>query len=96
MDRDCVAKPDRGLNAAEHFSAFELEKAADFAAEKNAAGFNIYVGAALRQGETDSKSNGRASGANFLAASHSWAEFDGQEDEARIDAALKEKNLGRR
>ena len=80
-------------NAAEHFSVFNLEEAAEFAAEKNAAGFNIYVGAALRQGETGSELNGRASGANFLAASHSWAEFDMQEDEARIDAVLKDKRL---
>ena len=41
-------KPDK----AKHFSAFDLDKAAEFAEAKNKAGFNIYVGAALRQGET--------------------------------------------
>ena len=36
----------------EHFSVFEIEKAADFAERKNQAGFNVYVGAALRDGKS--------------------------------------------
>ena len=45
------AKTGRGNpTKAENFSAFDLEKAPEFAEEKNKAGFNIYVGAALRQG----------------------------------------------
>ena len=56
----------------ENYSAFELKQAAEFAEAKNRLGFNIYVGPALRQG----KRCGRASGANILTASHSWAEFD--------------------
>ena len=51
-----------GLRAAEQFSAFDLEAAGDFAERKNKKGFNIYVGVALRQGETPRTSNGRASG----------------------------------
>jgi len=77
------------LNKAQPFSAFDLEEAAEFAEEKNRAGYNIYVGAALRHG----KQRGRANGANVLTASHAWAEFDNDDDAARIDAVLKEKNL---
>src|SRR4051812_34955271 len=57
---------DSGLNRARTFSAFDLEQAVNFAAEKNAAGFNVYVGAALRQG--DKPLSGRANDDNFLAA----------------------------
>lgn len=46
-------------NAARHFSPFELDKAANFAETKNKAGFNIYIGPALRRGKTGSNSNGR-------------------------------------
>ena len=38
-------KPD----AARQFSAFKLEEAADFAEERNRAGFNVYVGASLKK-----------------------------------------------
>ncbi|MCP2214243.1 hypothetical protein AB7M42_008796 [Bradyrhizobium diazoefficiens] len=80
-----------GLDAAENFSAFNLQAAAEFAEKKNKAGFNIYVGAALRYGEPGAR--GRASGAKVLTASHAWAEFDKSGDDTRIDAVLKEKNL---
>ena len=80
-------------NEARHFSAFDLAAAAEFAEKKNRAGFNIYVGVALRQGETDSKANGRANGVHVLTASHSWAEFDNQGDDVRIASILKEKNF---
>src|SRR3954451_2036324 len=58
--------PARGnkINEAQNFTAFELENAAEFALAKNKAGFNVYVGPALRQG--DRPSNGRASADNFL------------------------------
>ena len=82
-----------GLRAAEQFSAFELEAAGDFAERKNRKGFNIYVGVALRQGETPSTSNGRASGANVLTACRAWTDFDGEGDAARVEAILKEKNI---
>jgi hypothetical protein len=77
------------LNAAENFSALDLQAAAEFAEKQNKAGFNIYVGAALRHGTRC----GRASGANVLTASHSWAEFDKPGDDARIGAILTEKDL---
>src|ERR1700746_3967515 len=44
-------RPDESLNKAHIFSAFDLEGAAKFAADMNARGFNLYVGAALRHGE---------------------------------------------
>ena len=77
------------ITEAQNYSAFELKQATEFAEAKNRLGFNIYVGPALRQG----KRCGRASGANILTASHSWAEFDKEGDEARITALLQEKNL---
>ena len=82
-------KPD----AAEHFSPFDLQKAVDFAEAKNRDGFNIYVGPALRHGNTGLKSNGRSSGANFLASAYAWADFDGEGDYSRINDVLEKKNL---
>ena len=82
-------KPDE----AKQFSAFDLAGAAEFAENKNRAGFNIYVGPALRQGETGPKSKGRASDANALTGLYAWSDFDGAGDDARIEAILKEKNL---
>jgi hypothetical protein len=78
--------PDKARN----FSAFDLEKAVEFAVAQNSAGFNVYVGAALRHGE---RPGGRSSGHHVLTSSHAWAEFDKPGDEARIIAALKEKDL---
>jgi hypothetical protein len=78
-------KPDE----AETFSAFDLQKAADFAEMKSKAGFNIYVGAALRRDEC----RGRADVGDFVDASRAWADFDKHGDDARVDLLLKEKNL---
>src|SRR5262249_51032770 len=55
-------RPGEDLNKAHAFSAFDLDEAAEFAKEKNRAGYNVYVGAALRHG----KQRGRANGANVL------------------------------
>lgn len=82
-----------GLRAAEQFSAFDLEPAGDFAERQNRKGFNIYVGVALRQGETPASSNGRASGANVLTACRAWTDFDSEGDAERVSAILKEKNI---
>jgi AAA domain len=81
------------LNQAKHFSVFDLPAAAEFAEAKSMAGDNVYVGVALRRGETAGRSNGRASGGNTLTASHAWAEFDHEGDAARIDAVLRDKSL---
>ena len=80
-----------GLRAAEQFSAFQLEAAGDFAEAKNKRGFNIYVGVALRQGETPATSNGRASGENVLTACRAWTDFDGEGDAERVEAILKDE-----
>ena len=95
MDRNCVrqsrtgGKPDK----AKQFSAFELDKAAEFAESKNKAGFNIYVGAALRHGKTPASQMAEAAG-----RMSSWLPMHGPTSTrtgtaARIDAILKEKNL---
>jgi hypothetical protein len=84
-------RPDGGPNKAGNFPAFDLEEAVDFAVEKNAAGLNIYVGAALRHG--DGSDSGRANGGNVLDASHAWAEYDSAGDDERIQAVLKANNL---
>jgi RecA-family ATPase len=84
-------RPHEDLNKAESFSPFDLKTAAEFAERKNRAGYNLYVGAALRHGKPSP--SGRASGTNVLEASHAWAEFDKPGDDARISAILKEKDL---
>ena len=79
--------------AAEQFSAFDLEAAGDFAERKNRQGFNIYVGVALRQGERQA-SNGRASGANVLThPCRAWTDFDGEGDAGRVEAILEDKDI---
>ena len=75
------------INEARNFSAFELKEAAEFAEAKNRAGFNIYVGPALRQGKQPG--DGRAADKDVLASAYAWAEFDGAGDDERIDAILK-------
>jgi hypothetical protein len=84
-------RPDGPLNAAENFSVFELEKAVEFAVAKNTAGFNIYVGAAIRHGEKPA--SGRANGDHVLDASHAWVEYDNAGDEKRIWGIVKEKGF---
>ena len=76
-----------------HFSPFELDKVVAFAEAKNKAGFNIYVGAALRHGKTPAKSRGRASRVNIVMGSCAWSDFDKEGDDTRIDATIKEENL---
>jgi hypothetical protein len=79
------------ITAAKDFSAFELKLAAEFAVAKNKAGYNLYVGPALRHGQQPG--DGRAGDKNVLAAAYAWVEFDGAGDDQRIDAILKAKNL---
>jgi hypothetical protein len=84
-------RPGGKLNEAQNYTAFELKEVAAFAEAKNKAGFNIYVGAALRQGKQPR--SGRANEDNFLAAAHAWVDYDGAGDDERIDFILKEHNL---
>jgi hypothetical protein len=83
--------PEEGPNKARFFSAFDLETAAKFAADKNQCGHNVYVGAALRHGEKPK--SGRASDEHFLAARYSWCEYDGAGDHERIESILKDEGL---
>ena len=66
--------PETGPNRSQMFSAFDLDGAADFAVARNSEGNNIYVGAALRQG--DVAPFGRGKDEDFLAASHAWIDLD--------------------
>ena len=45
-------KGNTGPKASKHFSAFQLLEAAEYAMKRNGRGNNVYVGMALRQGET--------------------------------------------
>lgn len=78
-------------HAAEHFSPFELEQAAAFAEKKNIAGCNVYVGPALRQGETGP--SGRSSADNFLASAYAWADSDDAAGFDRMNDALEASAL---
>ncbi len=80
---------DDGPDASENFSVFELQKAAAFAEKKSKAGFNVYVGAALR----NAKSTGRASKPDVETGSKAWADFDDAGDDVRVSNLLREKNI---
>jgi predicted P-loop ATPase len=84
-------RPDGALNAAENFSVFDPEKAVTFAVAKNTAGYNVYVGAAIRHGERPK--SGRANANHVLDASHAWAEYDGEGDQERICGILAKRSL---
>src|SRR3954454_6595490 len=85
-----VSHPASGqINDAQNWSAFELKELARFAAGRTAAGYNVYIAPALRQG----KQSGRSTREKYLASASAWAEFDGAGDDARINAILKEKQL---
>ena len=70
------------INEAQNFSVFELKQAAEFAAAKNADGFNLYIGPALRHGKQPG--DGRANDSLVLTAQYSWAEFDGAGDDETL------------
>jgi Family of unknown function (DUF5906) len=88
-----VRKKNTGPKSSRHFSVFDLAKAAAYAVRINKQGRNIYVGMALRQGETGKFSNGRATKDNVVTASRGWGDFDGAGDDVRVHAALKQKGL---
>ena len=85
MDRDRdrrsrrPAKGKTGVKAGKHFSVFELEKAAAYAVRMNKQGRNVYVGMALRKGETGP--SGRATKDNVVTGSRGWADFDKEGDD---------------
>jgi hypothetical protein len=69
-----IAHGNPAPNRSGFFSAFEIDKAIEFAAEKNAAGDNVYVRATLLKGDTFP--GGRSKDEDFLAASHAWVDCD--------------------
>lgn len=83
-------KTGNAVNKAEIFSAFDLEGAALLAFRKNTAGFNVYVGPALRAATHKS---GRASGQDIITARYAWCEYDGKGDAERISALCKANML---
>ena len=94
---DPTAPPDdkgrkqTGPKSARHFTPFELDKAAAYAVRMNRQGRNVYVGVALRQGETGP--SGRATKVNFLASSRGWGDFDKKGDDARVRAFVEQHRL---
>jgi hypothetical protein len=84
-------RPDGRPNAAENFSVFDLQTAVEFVERKSSAGFNLYVGPALRQG---ARPDGGRSSDNLVATSAlAWAEYDGAGDDERINDILKGNKL---
>jgi putative DNA primase/helicase len=82
---------DGAIHEAQNYSPFELAKIAKFAAAKNRAGFNMYVGPALRHG--NEPGDGRANDSSVLTTALAWAEYDGAGDNERVEAILKAKQL---
>jgi hypothetical protein len=89
--KDKKGKDLTGPRAARHFSVFELEKAAAYAVRMNKQGRNVYVGMALRQGETGP--SGRATKENVITGSRGWADFDKEGDHTRIISFLQQRGL---
>jgi hypothetical protein len=83
-------KTGNAVNQAEIFSVFELEKAATFAARKNADGNNTYIAPALR---IESHKQGRATGKDVLSACFAWCEYDKADDAERVTKLCKENLL---
>jgi hypothetical protein len=79
------------VDEAQNYGVFELKEAAEFAEAKNKAGYNIYVGVAVRHGKQPR--SGRAKGEHVLDSRFAWVEFDGAGDDERVAAILKEHNL---
>jgi hypothetical protein len=72
----------------------ELSYAAKIAAQRNAKGYNTYIGAALRSyGDRATPPDRRAKVENYLASRFAWVDLDKEGDAERIEAILKEKGL---
>src|SRR5258707_1567382 len=79
------------VHEARNFSVFDLQEAAEFAEAQNIAGYNIYVGPALRQGEWPP--DGRASDRHVLTSAYAWIEHDRAGDDERVQRTLSELTL---
>lgn len=85
------SRPGRPLNKSRIFSAHDLKAIIDFVTKANAARFNVYVGAALRQG--NHPLSGRANKSHFAAARYAWIEYDAAGDHERVVAICKAQRL---
>ena len=85
------ARPDGKPDRAQNFSIFKLKEAAEFAVAKNAAGHNIYVGVAARQGKQPR--SGRATKDNYLTSHFFWIDFDQPGDFERVADICRRKSL---
>lgn len=85
------ARPGEPLNKSRIFPAHELKAIIDFVTKANAAGVNVYIGAALRQGNRPL--SGRANKSHFAAARYAWIEYDAVGDHERVVAICKAQRL---
>lgn len=81
------AKPDQAQN----WPVFDLKDAAVFAEAKNKAGYNVYVGPALRAGSQPR--SGRANFDHVLTSAFAWVDFDNEGDAERVKGVLDANNL---
>jgi hypothetical protein len=88
IDITCI-RPDKTL-ASSFFSAHDLKPAVDHVVKMNTAGWNCYVGAALRHGERP-KDGERSGKKHVCASSHFWVDLDGAGDyERAVDVCKRE------
>jgi len=85
------ARPGEPLNKSRIFPAHDLKPTVEFVTKANAAGFNVYIGAALRHG--DRPLSGRANKSHFAAARYAWIEYDAAGDHERVVAICKAQRL---
>ncbi|WP_157083601.1 hypothetical protein [Bradyrhizobium manausense] len=85
------ARPGEPLNKSRIFPAHDLKEIIDFVTKVNAAGFNVYIGAALRQGNRPL--SGRANKSHFAAARYAWIEYDAAGDHERVVAICKAQRI---
>ena len=86
----CIA-PDKKLTW-RFFSAHDLKPIIEYVVKMNAAGWNCYVGAALRHGEKPAEGE-RAKKKHLCAASHFWADCDAQGCYERAADILKRAQI---
>ncbi|BBZ97464.1 hypothetical protein BRDID11004_16240 [Bradyrhizobium diazoefficiens] len=85
------AKPGAPLNTGYFFSAHDLKAIVAFVVKKNSAGYNCYVGAAVRHGEKPE--SGRASKQHFCLGTHFWVDCDNAGDYERLVSLCKKNGL---
>jgi hypothetical protein len=90
IDITCI-RPDKTV-ASSFFSAHDLKPAVDHVVKMNTAGWNCYVGAALRHGERP-KDGERSGKKHVCASSHFWVDLDGAGDYERAVDVCKRNGI---